>query len=46
MDIGKKRFERNLNKYQICVYNKSKRCYEFDTKTLNKPADFPLYIKA
>ncbi len=27
-------------------YNKSKKCYEFDTKTLNKPADFPLYIKA
>ena len=27
------------------VYNKSKKRYEFDTKNLNKPSDFPSYIK-
>lgn len=27
------------------VYNKNKKCYEFDTKNLNKPSDFPSYIK-
>lgn len=26
------------------IYNKKKNRYEFDTKTLTKPADFPLYI--
>lgn len=26
-------------------FNKQKNCYEFDTKNLIKPADFPLYIK-
>lgn len=28
------------------IYNENKKRYEFDTKNLNKPADFPLYIKA
>ena len=27
------------------VYNKNKKRYEFDTKNLNKPSDFPSYIK-
>ena len=27
------------------VYNKNKKRYEFDTKNLNKPSDFPLYVK-
>lgn len=27
-------------------YNVKKKCYEFDTSTLLKPVDFPLYIKA
>lgn len=27
-------------------YNKMKKAYVFDTETLLKPADFPLYIKA
>lgn len=27
-------------------YNDKKKCYEFDTQNLLKPADFPLYIKA
>lgn len=27
-------------------YNDNKKCYEFDTQNLLKPADFPLYIKA
>ena len=27
-------------------YNNKKKCYEFDTQNLLKPADFPLYIKA
>lgn len=27
-------------------YNKEKKCYEFDSKNLTKPTDFPLYIKA
>lgn len=27
-------------------YNDRKKCYEFDTQNLLKPADFPLYIKA
>lgn len=27
-------------------YNTNKKCYEFDTHNLLKPADFPLYIKA
>ena len=27
------------------IYNPNKKRYEFDTKNLTKPADFPLYIK-
>lgn len=27
------------------VYNKNKKRYEFDTKNLNKPSDFPSYVK-
>lgn len=27
------------------VYNKNKKRYEFDIKNLNKPSDFPSYIK-
>lgn len=27
------------------AYNKNKKRYEFDTKNLNKPSDFPSYIK-
>ena len=27
-------------------YNEKKNRYEFDTKNLTKPADFPLYINA
>lgn len=27
------------------IYNKEKKAYMFDTATLLKPADFPLYIK-
>ena len=27
------------------IYNQNKKRYEFDTKNLTKPADFPLYIK-
>ena len=26
-------------------YNEKKKCYEFDTKNLLKPHDFPMYIK-
>ena len=26
-------------------YNKKKKCYEFDTKNLLKPPDFPMYIR-
>lgn len=28
------------------IYNENKNRYEFDTKNLTKPADFPLYINA
>ena len=28
------------------IYNRKKKAYMFDTTTLLKPADFPLYIKA
>jgi len=37
-----------LRKYcsSAYLYNKKKKCYVFDTATLLKPADFPLYIKA
>jgi len=28
------------------IYNRKKKVYMFDTTTLLKPADFPLYIKA
>ncbi len=27
------------------IYNKKKNRYEFDTKNLTKPADYPLYIR-
>lgn len=30
----------------VYIYNDKKNRYEFDTKNLLKPADFPLYIKA
>ena len=26
-------------------YNEKKKCYEFDTKNLLKPPDFPMYIR-
>lgn len=38
----------NLRKWcgNAYIYNKEKNCYQFDTKNLLKPPDFPMYIKA
>ena len=48
-ELSKRRILGNdtLRKWCSSAYkfNKKKNCYEFDTKNLIKPADFPLYIK-